>query len=57
VLTRLFQLKTVAGRSPGVKQFEELLRTEFESKWESLRKHRGAAQKTLFTAHNDLGLE
>jgi hypothetical protein len=39
-----------------VKQFEELLRTEFESKWEALRKRRGAAQTALFTTSDDLGL-
>ena len=48
VLSRLFQLKPVAARNAGVKQFEELLRTEFESKWEALRKRRGAAQTNLF---------
>ena len=48
VLSRLFQLKSVAGKGKNVEQFEELLLTEFESKWEALRKQRGVAQKSLF---------
>jgi hypothetical protein len=48
VLSRLFQVKTVGAKSSGVKQFEELLRAEFESKWEALRKRRGTPQKSLF---------
>jgi hypothetical protein len=48
VLSRLFQVKPVAARSSGVKQYEELLRSEFESKWEALSKRRGQAQKSLF---------
>lgn len=50
VLSRLFQLKPVAAKNTNVRQFEELLRAEFESKWDALRKHRGAAQKSLFTS-------
>ena len=57
VLSRLFQLKTVSARSGGVKQFEELLRTEFESKWEALRKRRGAAQSSLFDTGPSNGLK
>ena len=56
VLSRLFQLKTVSARSGGVKQFEELLRTEYESKWEALRKRRGAAQSSLFDTSAPGGL-
>lgn len=56
VLSRLFQLKPVAARSTGVKHFEELLRCEFESKWEALRKRRGAAQTNLFNTSTDNGL-
>ena len=48
ILSRLFQMKLVAGKGKNVKQFEELLRTEFESKWEALRARRGPPQKSLF---------
>jgi hypothetical protein len=42
-----------------VKQFEELLQTEFESKWEAHRKRRGAAQTSLFDTKSggELGLD
>jgi hypothetical protein len=56
VLSRLFQLKRVSARSSGVKQFEELLRTEYESKWEALRKRRGPAQAPLFNTNPTDGL-
>ena len=56
VLSRLLQLKTVAAKSPGVKQFEELLRAEYESKWASLRKQRSASQSNLFGATTGEGL-
>ena len=48
LLLRLFQLKPVAAKAPNVKQFEELLRAEFESKWAALRKQRGTSQTSLF---------
>jgi hypothetical protein len=48
ILSRLFQLKSVTHKGSNVKQFEELLRTEFESKWEALRKRHGASQESLF---------
>ena len=48
ILSRLFQLKPVAAKASNVKQFEELLRSEFESKWEALRKRRGTSQTSLF---------
>ena len=48
VLSRLFQIKSVAAKAPNVKQFEELLRAEFESKWAALRKQRGTSQTSLF---------
>jgi hypothetical protein len=48
MLARLFQMKSVAGKSPSVKQFEHLLAAEFESKWASVRQQRGAAQPSLF---------
>jgi len=40
-----------------VKQFEELLRSEFESKWEALRERRGNAQTSLFDAGPGNGLK
>jgi hypothetical protein len=49
-------MKSVRAKGGNVKQFEELLQTEFESKWEAHRKRRGAAQTSLFTANDDLGL-
>jgi hypothetical protein len=48
ILSRLFQIKPVSHKGPGVKQFEELLRAEFESKWEALRKRHGTSQESLF---------
>lgn len=48
ILSRLFQLKPVAAKNTNVRQFEELLRAEFESKWEALRKRRGTSQTSLF---------
>ncbi len=59
ILSRLFQIKTVAKKGGNVTQFEELLRTEFESKWEALRKRRGTAQTSLFATRpaGELGLD
>jgi hypothetical protein len=48
-LARLFELKAVAGKGRNVKQFEELLRTKFESKWEALRVQRRTSQSSLFS--------
>jgi hypothetical protein len=56
LLSRLFQMKLVAGKGKNVKQFEELLRTEFESKWEALRKRHGASQTPLFDLGQSGGL-
>jgi hypothetical protein len=56
-LSRLFQLKSVTHKGPNVKQFEELLRTEFESKWAALRQQRGAAQTSLFDTSTPGGLD
>ena len=56
ILSRLFQMKPVTQKGKNVTQFEELLRAEFESKWEAHRKRRGAAQTSFFTANDDLGL-
>lgn len=57
-LTRLCQLKSVSGKSPGVKQFEGLLQAEFESKWAALRKARRSSQQSLLggTSSNELNL-
>ena len=57
VLSRLFQIKSVAAKGPNVRQFEELLRTEFESKWEALRKQRGVSQSTLFDSASKEGFK
>ena len=43
-----YTLKSVAAKGSNVKQFEELLRAEFESKWEAIRKRRGTSQTSLF---------
>ena len=48
LLARLFEMKPVAQKGKNVTQFEELLRAEFESKWEALRKQRGMSQASLF---------
>jgi hypothetical protein len=45
---RLFEIKSVTKKYEGVNRFETLLRTEFESKWDDLRKLRGASQESLF---------
>lgn len=45
---RLFEIKSVTKKYEGVNRFESLLRTEFESKWDDLRKLRGASQESLF---------
>jgi hypothetical protein len=62
LLSRLFQLKTVKAKGENVTRFEDLLRAEFESKWETMRRDRGAAQAFLFdssdvTASTDLPLK
>ncbi len=56
ILSRLFQIRPVARKSPGVNQFEELLRAEFESKWEALRKQRRPLQESLFDTNVPGGL-
>jgi hypothetical protein len=48
ILYRLFQIKDVRNKAKNVKQFEDLLQAEFQSKWEALRKHRSISQTTLF---------
>lgn len=57
LLLRLFQLKAVAGKGKNVRQFEELLRAEFESKWAALRQRPAAAQTSLFGAGPHDGLK
>lgn len=56
LLSRLYQLKAVAAKEANVRQFEELLRTEFESKWAALRKQRGVSQSNLFETSTTGGL-
>ena len=56
MLSRLFQMKPVTRKGKNVTEFEELLRAEFESKWEALRKGRGVAQASLFDAGPSDGL-
>ena len=56
LLSRLFQMKSVRAKGGNVKQYEELLQTEFESKWEALRKRRGVSQRTLFNTSTPGGL-
>ena len=48
VFGRLFEIKSVMKKYEGVNRFESLLRTEFEAKWEELRKLRGSSQRALF---------
>ena len=52
VLSRLFQLKHVAAKGSNVKQFEELLLSEFESKWGALRKRHSTTQTSLFNTRS-----
>lgn len=56
ILSRLFELNPVAKKSPNVRQFENLLRAEFESKWEALRKSRRPSQQSLLDPPSDNGL-
>ena len=56
ILSRLFQMKPVTQKGKNVTQFEELLRTEFESKWEAHRKRRGESQTSLFNPGPSDGL-
>jgi hypothetical protein len=55
---RLFEIKSMMNKYEGVNRFESLLRTEFESKWEELRRLRRASQQALFDTGvgGDLGL-
>jgi hypothetical protein len=45
---RLFEIKPITKEQEGVHRFENLLRSEFESKWEELRKLRGSSHQSLF---------
>jgi hypothetical protein len=57
ILSRLFQLKSVAAKGSNVKQFEGLLRAEFESKWEALSKSRRPSQQSLLDSRPSDGLD
>ena len=57
ILSRLFQMNPVTQKGKNVAQFEELLRAEFESKWEALRKRRSSTQTSLFDSGPSGGLE
>lgn len=48
VFGRLLEIRSVTKKYEGVDRFENLLGSEFESKWEELRKFRGAFQESLF---------
>lgn len=48
LLARLFDFKDVSQKYGSVTRLENLLRTEFESKWEQVRKLRGTSQESLF---------
>lgn len=50
LLSRVFDVKDVGKKCDSVLRFENLLRTEFESKWEQVRKLRGTSQESLFDA-------
>ena len=56
ILSRLFQMKPVTQKGKNVTQFEELLRAEFEFKWEAHRKRRGESQSSLFNPGPSDGL-
>lgn len=55
---RLFEIKSVTKKYDGFNRLENLLRSEFESKWVELRKLRGASQTSLFESglSNELNL-
>lgn len=55
LLSRLFELKTVKAKGENVTRFEDLLRAEFESRWEAVRRDRGAAQASLFDSSDITG--
>jgi len=58
VFSRLFQIKPVQEKAPNVRQFEQLLQAEFESKWAALRKPQPLAQPSLLggSSGNELNL-
>jgi hypothetical protein len=47
VFSRLFQIKPVQKKAPNVRQFEQLLQAEFESKWAALGKANRPTQPSL----------
>jgi hypothetical protein len=54
----LFEIKRVSKKYDGVIRYDNLLRTEFESKWEELGKLRRSSQQPLFetVGSGELGL-
>jgi hypothetical protein len=57
LFARLFEIKSVTKKYEGVNRFETLLHTEFESKWEELRKLRRASQTSLFENGSEAELD
>lgn len=59
ILARLFLIEPVKSKAKNVRQFEELLQAEFESKWEALRKTNRPIQPNLLnpSAPNEFNLE
>lgn len=53
LLSRLFQLKPVKQKARNVAQFEELLRAEFASKWEALRRPKPSQPGLFETRRSD----
>lgn len=56
LLGKVLDMKSVKRRYESVKRFEELLRTNFEAKWDAIRKRRGASQEALFASPGELNL-
>ena len=48
LFVRLLEIKSVAKKYENVDRYENLLRSEFESKWDELRKLRRSSQESLF---------
>jgi hypothetical protein len=56
-LTQLFEIKEVTVKEKNLIRLEDLLRREFDSKWEELRRLRGALQQSLFESGPEGQLE
>jgi hypothetical protein len=54
---RLFEIKPVTKKYEGVTRLESLLCSEFDLKWEELRKLRRASQTSLFQSVSDTELD